>query len=156
MMNLNESMFYFEHTLLPGWFFGEGKKFVIVALNDPGFLYRVVSDVFSNEGVANPYKKEEFMAEPAKIKEDLMMMRVIFPMPSEEPLCYCAYMFFNNDFTQTGFYTIEKEKPEKGPLPVACEWTPDGVHHKLGKVSFENMGDFKKCVDAYMEKYGLR
>lgn len=154
-MNLNESMFYFEHTLLPGWFFKEQKKFVIAALNDKTFLYRVLSDVFENEDVKNPYKAEDFVAEPAKISEDLMMLRIIFPMPSQEPLCYCSYMFFDNDFKQTSFYTIEKGDPAKGPLPHVCEWTPDGSHHKIGRCSFDNMGDFKACVDAHKAKYGL-
>ncbi len=155
-MTLNESMFYFEHTLLPGWFFEEKKKFVIAALNDSTFLHRVLSDIFKNEGLENPYKAEEFVAEPAKVREDIMMLRIIYPMPADEPLCYCSYMFFDNDFEKTSFYTIEKGDPKEGPLPYACEWTTDGVHHKLGRCSFENMGDFKICVDAHMEKYQLR
>lgn len=154
-MNLTESMYYFEHTLLPAWFFGEKKKFVIAALNDKTFLYRVCSDVLKNEEVANPYKAEDFVAEPAKITDELLMMRIIFPMPAEEPLCYCSYMFFDNDFKQISYYTIEKGDPKKGPLPHVAEWTVDGVHHKIGRCGFENMGDFKACVDAHKAKFGL-
>jgi len=150
----------FEHKLLPQWFFENKDKFVGVILQDKTVLYKMINDIFQNEGMENPYISEQFDLEAEKITEEVMMLKIIFPEPEEEPICYCSYLFFDKDFEKTSYFCIEKGNDfciEKGneegqSNPFVCEWTADGAHLNYGKCSFEEHEDFLKCVDIYMKQ----
>lgn len=151
-MNLHQIRYTFEHKLLPQWFFEMKDKFAGMLLHEEAILYKLIDDMFKNEGQENPYTPEQFRIEAAKPAEGIMMLKLIFPEPEDEPLCYCSYLFFDNDFEKTGYFCIEKGYDPDDDSPFVCAWTPEGAHVNYGICSFEGQGDFFRCVDIYMEK----
>lgn len=151
-MNLHSIRYMFEHRMLPQGFFEEKARFIGMLLQDKGVLYRIINDIFEKEEVQNPYEEEQFGIEAAKITEDVMMLKIIFPEPEEEPLCYCSYMFFDKDFEKIRYFCIEKGNGVGQPQPFVCSWDKDGTHLNHGNCTFEEHGDFKKCADIYMKQ----
>ena len=84
----------FEHRLLPGWFFEHKEGFVGLILHDKNILFEMINDIFTDEKVSNPYEKEDFVAIASKVTDEVKVLKIIFPEPEEEPLCYCSYIFF--------------------------------------------------------------
>lgn len=156
-MNTHEIRYMFEHRLLPQWFFEEKERFVGLVLQKKGILYQIIDDIFVKEKVKNPYSVEQFDMETAKITEEVMMLKLIFPAPEEEPLCYCSYLFFNKGFEKLGFFCIEKGNTFGKIQPFVCAWTQDGSHLNYGHCTFEKQNDFLRCADIYMEQeFGLK
>ncbi len=78
MEDLHSVRYMFEHRILPGWFFDEGKQLVGMLLHDKSILFELIDDIFTKEGVENPYKKEDFDVDAAKITDEVMMLKIIF------------------------------------------------------------------------------
>lgn len=112
----------------------------------------MINDIFQNEELENPYTPEQFGIEAERLTEEVMMLKIIFPEPEDEPICYCSYLFFNRDFEKTGYLCIEKGNGEGQEKPFVCAWTADGTHLNYGRCSFEEHGDFLRCVEIYMEQ----
>lgn len=156
-MDTHQIRYMFEHKLLPHWFFEEKDQFVGMILHDKNVLYKIISDIFQKENVENPYSQEQFDMEAAKVTEDVMMMKIIFPEPEDEPLCYCSYLFFDQAFEKTSFFCIEKGNNMGNMRPFICSWSPDGSHSNYGSCSVEDGQDYLKCADLHMEReYGLK
>ncbi len=149
----------FEHRLLPQWFFEETEKLVGLVLQNKGILYQIIDDIFAKEKVKNPYSASQFDMETAKLTDEVMMLKLTFPMPEEEPLCYCSYLFFNKGFEKLGFFCIEKGNAlgNAKEEPFVCAWTQERSHVNYGTCTFENQNDFLRCADIYMEEeFGLK
>jgi len=156
-MILHQIRYVFEHRLLPQLFFENNAQFVGMVLKDKAVLFRIIDDIFQKEDVENPYTEEQFDIETAKIAEGVMMMKIILPEPEDEPLCYCCYLFFDNNFEKLSFFCIEKGNEIGQMYPFVCSWTSGGAHNNHGNCSFENHGDFLRCADIHMEReYGLK
>ena len=108
IMDLHQIIYMFEHRMLPQYFFEDREKFVWIILENKGILYQIINEIFEKEQMENPYSPEQFGVMSAKITEDVMMLKLIFPEPQEEPLCYCSYLFFDREFKKMGFFCIEK------------------------------------------------
>ncbi len=65
-----------------------GEKMELKCGSGPNYL------IFEQEGVSNPYTEDDFDVIASKVTEDILMLKVTFPEPEEEPLCYCSYFFF--------------------------------------------------------------
>ena len=124
--------YIFEHRLLPKWFFEDKMQFVGLLLHKKDILFNVISDMFEKEEVTNPYSLESFDVTAIKITDDVFMLRIGFPEPEEEPLCYCAYLFFDENFEKTSYFCIEKGNEESREYPFVCSWTPDAMHYNHG------------------------
>lgn len=150
-----EIRYMFEHQLLPQWFFEKKFNFIMVLLEDKEFLYKASSAIFEEFEVENPYSKEDFKVETAKMAEEVMVVKMIFPKPEKEPLCYSSYLFFDKEFKKVSYFCIERGDEEK--CPFVCSWEPNGEHNNYGNCTFKNHNDFMSCADIHMEqKYGLR
>lgn len=152
-MNRHEIRYLFEHRLLPNWFFQDKDRFVGILLNDKKILYGIIDDIFKKEEVENPYKEEDFSIEAGKITEDIIMVKIVFPEPEDEPLCYCSYLFFDINFEKTEYFCIERGNEHSEEYPFVCGWTSDGSHCNFGNCTFEENGDFLRCLEIYMKKY---
>ncbi len=148
--------YMFEHRLLPKWFFEDKMKFIGLLLHEKETLFNRINNIFKIAEVDNPYSLEDFNVTAAKITDDVLMLRIGFPEPEEEPLCYCAYLFFDESFEKVSYFCIEKGNAVSDNYPFVCSWTPDGVHRNHGNCSFEDDNDFIRCVDIHMKReYGL-
>ncbi|MDE7298147.1 MAG: hypothetical protein K2N94_04875 [Lachnospiraceae bacterium] len=149
--------YLFEHRLLPQWFFEDKTQFVGLLLNEKEILFNIINDLFEKENVDNPYKREDFTVMASKVTADVLMVRIGFPAPEEEPLCYCAYIFFDKAFDKVSYFCIERGNKEGDNYPFVCSWTPDGAHNNHGNCSLDSYNDFIRCADIHMEReYGLR
>lgn len=155
-MNRHKIRYMFEHRLLPHWFFENKLSFIGMLLREKEILYRILNDIFEKEEEENPYTVDMFKVSSLKIADEIMMVKISFPEPEEEPLCYCSYLFFDKAFEKLGYFCIEKGNEEGGRCPFVCSWTREGAHRNYGQCSFENNGDFLRCSDIYMEEmHGL-
>jgi hypothetical protein len=147
----------FEHRLLPQWFFKDKEKVVLGLLHDKKVLYRIISEMYQEQGMEIPYSEDQFKVEAGKLTQEVMSLRFVFPEPEIEPLCYCSYCFFDKDFEKIGYYSIEKGGMLTGePEAFACEVMPDGGHSNLGSCSPEGVEGYFRCVKSHMqEKYGV-
>ena len=89
-MDRHRIRYMFEHRLLPQWFFEEKESFVAPILKDKGILFEVLDQIFRKENVDNPYSPEQFNIEAAKLTEEVLMVKITFPEPEEEPLPFTS------------------------------------------------------------------
>ena len=146
-MDRHSIRYFFEHQLLPKWFFENKGEFVALVLHDQGILFRIVNDIFEKNNVENPYTENDFKVEAAKLTDELMMVKLVFPEPEETPLCYWSYLFFDLAFDNIRYFTVEKGL---GEYPFVCSWTVNGSHSNYGTCTLEEHNDFVKCVSIYM------
>ena len=148
--------YIFEHRLLPQLFFEEKFQFVGALFQKKELLFDTISNIFRDEEVENPYTVDMFGVSMFQITEETAVVKISFPEPEEEPLCYCSYLLFDKAFEKISYFCIEKGGQEDPKHPFVCAWTPDGAHRNFGICTFENYNDLMRCVDLHMkEKYGL-
>ena len=156
-MDRHAVRYTFEHRLLPHWFLEDKARFVGAIFHDKNILFRVIDDIFKEEEIVNPYTEDQFDVIPAKITDDVMMLKIVFPEPEEEPLCYCSYLFFDEDFEKIIYFCIEKGNDEGDNYPFVCSWSKEGGHYNYGNCTFEDQNDFHRCIDLYMKNiYGIK
>ena len=149
--------YQFEHRFLPEMFFEDKAQFIGIVLKDKNILFRVIDEIFTKGEVPNPYSEDDFTIDAARIAEHVLMLKISFPEPEEEPLCYCSYLFFDDEFEKLGYFCIEKGNEESNSYPFVCSWTPEGTHVNHGNCTFEDNNDFLRCADIFMEKeFGLK
>ena len=147
--------YVFEHRILPQWFYEDKEQFVGLLLHDKNVLFRVINNIFEKEEVSNPYTEDDFGVIASKVTEDVLMIKITFPAPEEEPLCYCSYLFFDHDFEKINYFCIEKGNEYGENYPFVCSWDEDG-HSNYGNCTFEEHNDFLRCADLYMKNtYGI-
>lgn len=112
-MERHEIRYLLEHRLLPHWFFEQKMQLIGLLLRDQEVLYRIIGDLFEKEGIENPYTADQFAVTVSK-PDDKMVVRISFPEPEEEPLCYCSYLFFDETFEKVSYFCIEKGDEENG------------------------------------------
>ena len=143
----------FEHRLLPQWFYEDKEQFIGLLLHDKTVLFNVLNDIFQKEGIENPYTEKDLDIEFSKVTDEVLMLKISFPEPEEEPLCYCSYLFFDEAFEKMSFFCIEKGNEHGQDYPFVCSWSKDGVHSNYGNCTFEEYNDFIRCADVHMEKF---
>lgn len=147
--------YVFEHRVLPQWFFEDTQKFVGVLLNNKEVLYDFINDIFEKENVENPYSEDDFKVEAAKLTDNVLFVKISFPEPEEEPLCYCSYMLFDEKFEKKRYYCIERGNEAGDFLPFVCGWTPEGTHVNYGHCGLGEDEDLIRCMELYVnELYG--
>lgn len=150
VMDRHDIRYLFEHKVLPTWFYEHKVTFVGELLRMEGLLYGVINDMFNKEIVENPYNKSQFTMDAAKLLDNLFVIRIGFPRPEEAPLCYCSYLFFDDEFERASYYCIEKADREDGGSAFVCSWTIDGDHINYGRCLLEDHKDFLRCVELYL------
>ena len=101
-------------------------------INKKEILFEIISTLFNDEQILNPYSPEDYKVTMQKVTDEVRMIKMEFPKPEEEPLCYCAYMFFDDTFHKISYFCIERGNSEDNEYPFVCSWTPDGAHHNYG------------------------
>lgn len=141
--------YIFEHKMLPQWFFEDTTKFVGVLLNSKDVLYNIINDIFEKENVENPYSEDDFKVEAAKLTDNVLFVKISFPKPEEEPLCYCSYLLFDEKFEKKRYFCIERGNELGEELPFVCGWTPDGTHVNYGHCGLGEEDGLIRCMQLY-------
>lgn len=156
-MDRHSIRYLFEHRILPQYFFEGKKSFVSLLINKKEILFEIISTLFNDEQILNPYSPEDYKVTMQKVTDEVRMIKMEFPKPEEQPLCYCAYMFLDDTFHKISYFCIERGNSEDNEYPFVCSWTPDGAHHNYGMCALDNYDDFFKCADIHMEQeYGVK
>ena len=135
----------FEHRQLPA-FFSEGKgRFVSALLENNSILFKILDDMCRQYDVENYYPREKFIVNPVKVSEDILALQLIFPTPEWVPNCFCAYYFFNMDFTLSRYFTIEYGFGEPDGSAFICEWSEE-QHINYGVHDVTDGKDLDRCI----------
>lgn len=150
-MNQYEIRYLFEHRLLPRCFFENQLQFIGALLKDKEILFRIIDDLFHQEGLKNPYTPDLFDVSAVGSMEQ-MAIKISFPEPENEPLCYCSYLFFDKTFEKVSYFCIEKGNSEGQMHPFVCSWTPEGAHLNHGHCALEKNEDFLRCSEIHSKQ----
>lgn len=146
-MNTHEIRYCFEHRILPRNFYEYKSDFFSLILKQTDVLYKVINDIFEEEGVKNPYTENEFGIEVMKRDEELLVIRLVFPVPEDEPLCYCSYLFVDKKLQKLKYFCIERGNGTE--TVFVCSWTSDGRHINYGSCSLVGREDYERCLSIY-------
>ena len=149
-MTVQQVLYHFQHRLLPMWFYDSPKEFAGVLSEKPEALYEIFSTLMEQGGVENTFRAGEFKAEPLEISDTVTAIRIKYPKPQDEPLCFGALAFFNKDFDKLHFFTMEKGEDIEGIFPVLCSWDSNGEHFSHGTVSLDPDEQLLECVNMYI------
>ncbi|WP_026657820.1 hypothetical protein [Butyrivibrio sp. AC2005] len=108
-----EARYFFEHQYLRDQFFSNTKLFTDV-IKRRNALYDMSCLVARNENRPNPYRESDFEVDFLRWNSDINLISVGLPTPKYEPLCYRIHMFYSDNYTNLGFYTIESGKYDNG------------------------------------------
>ena len=145
--------YFFEHRLLPQMFFENKGGFVNAVLGDKDLLFKAIDVIFQDKELDNPYSPNQFRASAETIADDISVLKIKYPEPEEEPLCYCSFLFFDAKFEKQGFYCLERGGDLSGDgIPFICSWSEDGVHRNHGTCLLDEREALLMCADIYMGK----
>jgi hypothetical protein len=129
----HDARYYFEHDLLPRFFFENGLDFMgAIANKEDNVLNKVFLDILEKSNLDNLYGDNPIQIEPFAVK-DIYIAHLTFPNPEDEPLCYETFMIYNIETNICGFYCIEKGSKENQRF--LCEWTKETQHLNYGVCS---------------------
>lgn len=140
-MTLNELRYYFEHKLLPKYYFEKTVPFLAEILDAYGneddidnFLYDMIRELAEKNNIDFPYLEEQYKVDLWNLNEDDFMIRISLPEPEEAVLCSYIYLMFPiEDFSLKRYFTVELvEKKKKKKTYCLCEWEEDGFHRNHG------------------------
>ncbi|MCR5010297.1 MAG: hypothetical protein K6A91_05100 [Clostridia bacterium] len=149
-MTVQQVLYHFQHRLLPMWFYNSPKEFIGVLSEKPDALFEILSVLLERGDVENTFRAGEFKVEPIEVNDDSMAIKIKYPKPADAPLCHGAVAFFNKDFDDLAFFTVEVGEDIEGGFPVLCAWDKDGNHINYGKVSPDTDEQFVECLDKYL------
>ena len=130
-MTSYDVMYYFQHRLLPKCFFEDKAQFMMIVLKKQDLLYRVARDMYEKSiGDSFPYEESDFKTKVLYYDDDteLTAVKISFPFPEREPLCFCALLIFDRNFEKQGFFTVECGSVPEESEPFLCSWTADQTH----------------------------
>lgn len=144
-MDNNQILYTYEHKVLPQFYFELKEKFVMALVNGgEEFLHGFLQPMYKNEEGECPFKKEQFGMKAGRLSDKLMLVRVVFPTPENAPLCYYAYLIFDEAFETARYFTLERGMDEK--TMFLCEWNTKGEHRNYGTVGFNEEQIITRCV----------
>ena len=146
-----------EHRLLPQLYFDRPQDLEFLLLggqfteDGENRLYTLINKLFEEVGEDNPYLPRQFKAEGFRFNDELCAIKVTYPTPEFEPLCYNAYLFFKENFKDLAFFCLEKGG--KGEDPYLCAWFADGERRNFGQVKFNEERILAQCYHVYQELF---
>lgn len=151
-MNLQEARYILEHKLFPEWFFNDKIQFVgALADSKANTAYDLMSRICKKKNIECTYKPEQYKSELFKIDNgNFLLLKLTFPKPENTPLCYRAYMIFNEDFTKASYFTAEKSFENKLFL---CGWDKKRTHLNYGEFSGDEQQEMKKAVELHISRF---
>lgn len=138
-MTLFEVRYYFEHKLLPKYYFEDTEPFLTEMLDAYGsdgnnLLYDMISDMAKKREIDLLFDEEQYKVKIYQLEEDEFMIKISLPEPQESTLCSHIYLLFSvDDLSNKRYFTIELlEIKRKRKYYCLCEWEPSGFHVNHG------------------------
>lgn len=131
----HDARYIFEHRVIPDLLYKNGIEFMASIVGEENILNEIFIDILEKSGIENPYGADAITIEPFKI-QDIIVAKIIFPEPEEEPLCYESYALFHTDENRAGYFCLEKGETVDDE-PFLCGWSEDGIHLNYDHCSFD-------------------
>lgn len=84
--------------------------------------------MFGEEGFSNPYSLSQFRVISGVSSNGFCVIKLIFPRPEVDWLCYVAYLIYKPNSRVLGYYTIERN--DAGGVPMICSVSMYGSERK--------------------------
>lgn len=148
-MTLHDALYIYEHKILPTNFFKFKGDFVATVLKRKEVLFKVFDGMLAEEKICNPYAEEEFKVDVLRADDELMILKITFPEPEDEPLCYCSYLFLDKELEKLRYFCVEKGAGIGGVQKYLCSWTQSGEHLNHGVCDLYENEEYIKCLSIY-------
>lgn len=148
---LHELNYQFQHKLLPDLFFKSKPGFVGMFLKDKDMLSTLCNDFFTHFEEENPYSKEDFSTEIFKLSADTYALKLVFPEPLTEPLCYYSLIIFKKDFSEYMYFCLEKGGIFSDNAPFLCRWNEEKAHLNYGTCEYNEKEFILRCCDIFFK-----
>ena len=159
---IGKARYFFEHRLLREQFYSNTRQFINAILKEDG-IYKMACFVAQLSHVDNPYCQADFHVDSTRWNSDINIVGIELPAPQFTPLCYRIYLFFSDDYTNLGYYTIECGMRSNGFL---CGWSSEGIHynyHEIEKPAWEDQQkeihkakEMSELIELHAKEYGLK
>ena len=140
--------YYFEHRLLPHWFY-EKTEVLIEILEEGGrhFLYGGMSVLCEEAGVEMKYTREQYTLYHCGTEKEYTMIRMEMPIPEREPMCYEVYLVFGDDYQNKKYFTVEMGSSVHERF--LCSWDQDQSHCNYGEAYEDTARTERKIADIF-------
>ncbi|MBQ7503597.1 hypothetical protein IJT93_12950 [bacterium] len=152
-MEIHGILYEYEHRLIPRLFYRDGLSFMNNLIENGNALpYSLLSFLFKERKTDNPYSESDIEVETAEVCDEYTSVRLVYPNPQTEPLCFCCYLFADADGEKLRCYTVEKSSSlfDGTEEQMLCGWDENMRHQNYGTVSADNNEIYKKCVEIFM------
>lgn len=141
-----------EHRIIPQYLYEDGLSFMSVIVSKENPLSKVLIDLLREDGIENPYGETPVSVEPFQL-ENILIARIVFPEPEEEPLCYESYAFFDTENKRAAYYCLEKGGAVDD-RPFLCGWSEAGNHLNFNNCSFDRKELIANMLRLFLDPAG--
>jgi len=127
-MNVTDVLYEYEHRLLPSFIYDETTDFKPMFIQKPESLFMIFDQLCGEHKIENKYKQEEFSSHAYKFNDEWMGIVIDFPMPEKAPLCFQAYIIFDNLGKRCGYFTFEIGPAINGVCGHLSSWDAEKNH----------------------------
>lgn len=146
-MTIREIRYFFEHKLLPMWFFQKKEELIAILLDkNANMPFVVMNDICEKEGVKMTYEPTQYNSVMYVMTKEITMVMLNMPKPESEPLCHRIYLVFDKDYKKLGYFTVEEGNKFGNFM---CGWDKDGSHINYGSCPSEQKQELIKIMDIY-------
>lgn len=174
---ISEILRSYEHKIIPGYFYDDSINFIAALTDNQKLIFTTFNDICGQENIENQFQESDFACEFIKMDEkgDWLGAKLHFPLPSETPLCYEMYLFFDREFKRKGCYTLEfntaiRKIVNETPMPngriqrhttlrnencgFLCSWTKEQVHNNYGSYFFDQgINFFSEAFSIHLHRF---
>lgn len=141
----------FEHQILRDQFFSNPSQLIRILMVKDG-LYELSSIISQKMAWNNPYSRENIQVDVLRWNGDINLISIQFPEPEYSPLCYRVHLFFSDDFSTLGYYTIECGIDDNAFL---CAWDKADNHKQYNEIKSAVWPDEQKGLWKAIEAHVL-
>lgn len=149
MEQFDELRYYFEHRMLPNWFY-EKTEGLIERLMEEGsnFLNGAMRLLCEEVGQEMKYTGEQYKVYRCKTEEEYTMICIEMPEPEVEPLCHQVYLVFSDDYQSKRYFTVERGSSLQERF--LCSWDQNQSHGNYGE-TYEDISRTEKKIAEIFE-----
>lgn len=138
--------YHLEHKLFPQEFFEKKELFIAYLSAGSKALFASFRNAYLLANSECPYQEEEFAVDYFSLSEDRFLVRLSFPKPEQVPDCHKILLFFDKNFNQQRYFTLEEGAAGEVFL---CEWDR-GRHLNHGHVALDDEIIVDKCRQLFL------
>ena len=123
----DELRYYFEHEMLPNWFYKKTEAFIERLVEEENnFLHEGMNLLCEDAEQEMRYTREQYKVYHCSTKKEYTMICIEMPKPEIALLCYQVYLVFSNDYQNNRYYTVERGSSFQERF--LCSWDQDQFH----------------------------